>query len=85
MGYQAGFHGPLGSSDFLGVRTSRLGQTEIVYDDGLKQRMIWRVAGDSGTPGLSDALQTAVLSDRVLPRLYEELKKRAIQIDRIGL
>jgi hypothetical protein len=85
MGYQASFHGPLGSTDFLGWRTSRLGQTEIVYDDGLKQRLIWRVAGECGELGLSDALQTAVLSDRVLPRLYEELKKRAIQIDRVGL
>jgi hypothetical protein len=85
MGYQASFHGPIGSTDFLGLRTSRLGATEIVYDDGLKQRMIWRVAGEFGEGSLSDALQTAVLSERVLPRLYEELKKRAIQIDRLGI
>jgi hypothetical protein len=84
MGNQASFHGPLGSTDFLGLRTSRLGATEIVYDDGLTRRMIWRVAGDFAENGLSEALQVAVLSERVLPRLYEELKKRAIQIDRLG-
>lgn len=85
MGYQASFHGPLGSTDFLGLRTSRLGATEIVYDDGLKQRLVWRVAGNIGEVVLSDALKAAVLSHRVLPTLFEELKKRAIQIDRIGV
>jgi hypothetical protein len=33
---------------------------------------------------LSDVLQAAVAAQRVLPTLFEELKKRAIQIDRIG-
>ena len=48
MGYQAGFHGPIGRTDFLGLRTSRQGSTEIVYDDGANQRLIWRVAGEFG-------------------------------------
>lgn len=85
MGFQASFHGPLGTTDFLGLRTSRLGATEIVYDDGLKQRFVWRVAGKFGETVLSDALQAAVQANRVLPTLFEELKKRAIQIDRVEL
>lgn len=85
MGYQASFHAPVGSADFLGLRTSRGGSTEIVYDDGLKSRMIWRVAGDIGEMILSDALQAAVRAERVLPTLYEELKRRAIQIERVGV
>ncbi len=81
MGYQASFHGPSGSTDFLGLRTSRMGTTEIVYDDGLSRRMIWRVAGNIGEMALIDALQAAVVSSRVLPTLYDELQKRAIRID----
>jgi hypothetical protein len=81
MGYQASFHGPSGTTDFLGLRTSRMGATEIVYDDGLSRRMIWRVASDISDLGLTDALQAAVGSSRVLPTLHEELKKRAIRID----
>lgn len=84
MGIQASFHGPVGRRDFLGLRTSRLGATEIVYDDGLSQRMVWRVAGNIAELTLSDALLAAVSADRVLPTLFEELKKRTIQIDRIG-
>jgi hypothetical protein len=84
MGYQAGFHGPIGRTDFLGLRTSRQGSTEIVYDDGANQRLIWRIAGEFGEVILSDVLQAAVAAQRVLPTLFEELKKRAIQIDRIG-
>ena len=84
MGYQAGFHGPVGRTDFLGLRTSRQGSTEIVYDDGANQRLIWRVAGEFGEVILSDVLQAAVGAQRVLPTLFEELKKRAIKIDRVG-
>ena len=46
--------------------------------------MVWRVAGNIAELTLSDALQAAVSADRVLPTLFEELKKRTIQIDRIG-
>jgi hypothetical protein len=85
MGYQAGFHGPVGRTDFLGLRTSRQGSTEIVYDDGLTQRLIWRVAGEFGELILSDVLKAAVRAPRVLPTLFEELKKRAIMIDRVDV
>lgn len=84
MGVQTTFHAAHGGADFLGFRKSRSGSTEIVYDDGLKQRLIWRVAGYSGDEVISDALQAAMAAQRVLPTLYEELKKRAIDIERVG-
>ena len=34
--------------------------------------------------GVSDALKVAVGSVRVIPALYDELKKRAISIERIA-
>jgi hypothetical protein len=81
MGQQAFFHAP-GGADFLGIRTDRRGATEIVYDDGVKRRMVWRVAGHPASEeSLADALRTAVGSLRVLPTLYDELKKRAIAIE----
>jgi hypothetical protein len=85
MGLQTTFHAPGAGADFLGLRKSRAGSTEIVYDDGMKQRLIWRVSGISGDEIVSDALQAAMASLRVLPSLYEELKKRAINIERIGV
>lgn len=84
MGLQTSFHAPKGHADFLGLRKSRQGSTEIVYDDGCSHRMVWRVAatGDNDER-ISDALQVAVNAIRVLPALYDELKKRAISIERI--
>jgi hypothetical protein len=84
MGHQTSFHAPFGGADFLGLR-KRAGATEIVYDDGVARRMIWRVAA-SGTSEarLSDALRVAVGSPRILPALYDELKKRAIAIERVA-
>lgn len=85
MGLQTTFHAPAGGADFLGFRKSRAGSTEIVYDDGLKQRLIWRVRGVFGEAGISDALQAAVGAQRVLPTLFEELKKRAIEIEQVEI
>jgi hypothetical protein len=85
MGLQTTFHAPGSGADFLGLRKSRAGSTEIVYDDGMKQRLIWRVSGISGDEIVSDALQAAMSAVRVLPSLYEELKKRAINIERVGI
>lgn len=85
MGHQATFHAPHGGADFLGIRTNRLGATEIVYDDGVARRMVWRVsAGDGKEARLSDALRVAVGSLRVVPTLYDELKKHAIGIERVA-
>lgn len=46
--------------------------------------MVWRVAGTSNEARIVDALRVSVSSLRVLPTLYDELKKRAIAIERIG-
>lgn len=84
MGHQTSFHAPHGGADFLGWR-KRAGETEIVYDDGVTRRMIWRVA--TSTPSearISDALRVAVGAHRIVPTLYDELKKRAIAIEKIA-
>lgn len=83
MGLQTSFHAPHGGADFLGLRKTRAGTTEIVYDDGVARRMVWRVNAMGSEAGLSDALRVAVSALRVVPTLYEELKKRAIAIERI--
>lgn len=85
MGIQSSFHAPHGGADFLGFRKARDGATEIVYDDGVMRRMVWRVASRGPSEaGISDALRVAVASLRVVPTLYDELRKRAIAIERIG-
>ena len=46
--------------------------------------MVWRVAMLApDEAGIADALRVAVESMRVLPALYDELKKRAIDIERV--
>ncbi len=86
MGLQTSFHAPHGHADFLGLRKNRTGLTEIVYDDGARHRMVWRVAADSPDDAvLSDALQAAVNAMRVVPALYDELRKRAISIEPVTL
>ena len=85
MGQQTTFHAPFGGADFLGWRKTRAGGTEIVYDDGVARRMVWRVASDAPSEArISEALRVAVGSLRVVPTLYDELKKRAIAIERIA-
>ncbi len=85
MGYQSGFHAPNGGADFLGFRRTRSGVTEVVYDDGVSRRFVWRVAdGFADEARLADALSQAVGALRVVPALLTELKKRAIPVERIG-
>ena len=85
MGLQSTFHAPHGGADFLGLRRTRAGATEIVYDDGVARRMVWRVASAQPPEDrISDALRVAVGALRVVPTLYDELKKRAISIERIA-
>ena len=83
MPKQSVFHSSCGGFDFLGLRTSRRGETEIVYDDGVKRRMVWRVASAASESQLGDALRYAADQVRVLPALYAELKKRSIAIEAI--
>ncbi len=85
MGYQASFHARNGGADFLGWRKTRAGATEIIYDDGVARRMVWRVSDrDPSEARLSDALRVAVEALKVVPTLYDELKKRAIAIERVA-
>lgn len=85
MGLQYSVHAPHGGADFLGWRKTRTGETEIIYDDGVTRRFVWRVSGGPASEaGLSAALQQAVGSLRVVPTLHEELRKRAIAVERIA-
>ncbi|MCB2095916.1 MAG: hypothetical protein H6901_01645 [Rhodobacteraceae bacterium] len=81
MPNQSFFHSSSGGCDFLGLRTSPTGKIEIVYDDGVKRRMVWRVQSESSVGRVGDALRSAVDKPRVLQALYCELKKRSIAID----
>lgn len=84
MGQQAAFHAPHGGADFLAMRKGRTGRTEIVYDDGVSRRMVWRVEnGTVNEARLVEALRLAVGSLRVVPALYNELKKRAIAVEQV--
>ena len=84
MGHHTGFHAPNGGGDFLGYRM-RAGMTEVVYDDGVSRRMVWRVTpGPVSEAQLSDALSEAVGALRVVPAMIAEMRKRAIQLERIG-
>jgi hypothetical protein len=82
MGYAHGFHAPLGAQ-FLGWRRARNGQAEVVYDDGVKHRMVWRLDGKVDEAALDDALSEAVVALRVVPALMSELKKRAIAVESV--
>jgi hypothetical protein len=85
MGIQATFHAAHGGADFLGWRKTRSGSTEIIYDDGVARRMVWRVSDkDPSEARLSDALRVAVEALKVVPTLHDELKKRAIAIERVA-
>lgn len=84
MGQQAFFHAPHGGADFLCIRTGRSGAVEIIYDDGVARRMVWRVEGTANEARLSEALRTAVGAVRVVPTLYDELRKRSIAVARIA-
>jgi hypothetical protein len=83
MGIQTGFHAPRGA-EFLGYRKTLRGTTEVVYDDGVSRRMIWRLPdGAVDEAGLSAALERAVGQVRVVPALLDELKRRAIPVERV--
>ncbi len=85
MGHQAAFHAPHGGADFLAMRKGRSGATEIVYDDGVARRIIWRVDAPHGSEArITEALRAAVSALRVVPALYNELKKRAIAIELVA-
>lgn len=86
MGYESGFHAPDGGGDFLGFRKTRCGATEVIYDDGVSRRMVWRVQGTLVNEArLAEGLRKAVASLRVVPALISELSQRSITLERVGL
>lgn len=74
---------PGGGFDFLGLR-KRQGRVEIIYDDGVARRKVWRVLGTASEGQLDEALAIAARDLRVLPALYAELRKRAITIEAVA-
>ena len=80
----AAHHSPHGAGDFLGLRRSRGGGLEIVYDDGVARRLVWRVTGGTDPQPLGEALRAALDANRVVPALYSELKKRSIAIEAVA-
>jgi len=83
MGHQTGFHAPRGAQ-FLGYRKARDGRTEVIFDDGVSRRMVWRLSdAEVDEARLSDALSEAVGALRIVPALMTELRRLAIQVERI--
>lgn len=67
---------------FLGVRTSRDGTLEIVYDQFGVRRSIWEVMhGSVGLDGLQDACLRAINADDCLATLHAALAKGGIRIE----
>lgn len=80
---QTTFHASTGGFDFVGMR-HRHGDVEIVYDDGVARRMVWRVLGKANEGQLGEALARAARQVKVLPALYAELRKRSIAIETVA-
>lgn len=94
MTIQTSFHATSGAA-FLGMRLSRRGEVEVVYDSGFAagaraERRVWRVlAGGQGAGNLtlreeeaiSESLRIASMSPRVLTALHDEMKKRALTLE----
>lgn len=81
---QSVFHSTRGGFDFLGLRKGRGGAVEIVYDDGVARRLVWRVSGPANEHHLTDALSRAVNTTRVVSALYAELRSRSIAIEAVA-
>jgi hypothetical protein len=78
-------HGAAGRPDFLGLRRGPRGQTEIVYDAGVRARMVLRLTGEAADErSLRDAMRHAIDQPRVFPALLAELRARAIAVEVIG-
>ena len=94
MTIQTSFHAAKGQ-EFLGMRMSRRGEVEVVYDSGsgeggIADRRVWRVMADGQAAAnlswreeqaLSEGLRIAAGAPRVLIALYDEMKKRALLLE----
>ena len=67
---------------FLGVRTNRRGETEVVYDNAGRRRVIFRLEGQPpANDALERALRQSVESDNVLGALRASLVAQNIDFD----
>jgi hypothetical protein len=74
-----------GGGDLLALRRGRAGGTEIVYDDGVTRRYVWRVtAATVSEARIVEALKRAAGALRILPALEAELKRRCIAVERVA-
>ena len=94
MNVQTSFHASKGQ-EFLGMRLSRRGEVEVVYDSGAanggaSDRRVWRVlTGGQGAgilslheeEAISESLRIAASAPRVLTALHDEMKKRALTLE----
>ena len=89
MNVQTSFHASKGQ-EFLGMRLSRRGEVEVVYDSGASDQRVWRVlTGGQGAgilslheeEAISDSLRIAASAPRVLTALHDEMKKRALTLE----
>ncbi len=78
------FHRSRGGFDSLGLRRAASGTIEIVYDDGVARRLVWRVRTPAADYTIGEVLRYAVDQTHVLPALYSELKRRAIAIEAVA-
>jgi hypothetical protein len=78
------FHSSRGGFDFLGLRESASGGFEIIHDDGVARRRVWRVCSPAAQHTIGEVLRYAVDQTCVLPALYSELKRRAIAIEAVA-
>ena len=84
MPVQSTYHSASGAADFLGFRKGASGSTEIVYDDGRRRRLVWRVRSPATEGDLGAALSLAVNQRQVVPALYAELKRLGVAIESIA-
>ena len=85
MPIRVSYHSSLGGVDFLGLRHSPTGAVEIVYDDGVKRRLVWRVQSKVRESLIDEALRRAVNQPRVVSAMYSELKRRSIAIEAVAV
>ncbi|WP_151717439.1 hypothetical protein [Gemmobacter serpentinus] len=82
MGRALSFSAPHGGGDVLALRHGPSGKPQIIYDDGVGRRIVWQVLTPVAESRIVEALRIAATRLKIVPALLEELKKRAILVDR---
>ena len=86
MPMQKTYHSSSGGFDFLGLRQNRGGGVEIVYDDGVARRMVWRVRSSVHDGVIGEALRHGHAKDcRVQLSLAAEGLRLQVSDDGQGL